>query len=136
AALDNANVAAGLARLRGEAPGVPSPHSEAETHSGRVTGRVHDAHSGVASLREAAARARAAGKLDDAFATLETANHVSPGDPTLLRELVEIATELHDNPAAVRHLTHLASALTGARRGDALLEPADVYYDPLHDAPP
>ncbi len=135
AALDNADVAAGLARLRGEAaPGVPSPHSEAETHSGRVTGRAHDAASGPASLREAAARARAAGKLDDAFATLETVNHVRPGDPTVLRELVEIATELHDNPAAVRHLIDLAGALTGARRGDAMLELADVYYDRLDDA--
>ena len=135
AVLDNADVAAGLARLRGEAsPGVPGPHSEAETHSGRVTGRVHDAHSGAASLREAAARARAAGKLDDAFATLETANHVSPGDPTVLRELVEIATELHDNPAAIRHLTDLAGALTGARRGDALLELADICYDRFDDA--
>ncbi|HEY0480211.1 MAG TPA: tetratricopeptide repeat protein, partial [Kofleriaceae bacterium] len=133
AALDNADVGAGLARLRGEvAAAAPNtPRSEADTQSGRVAA----APGGALSLREAAARARAAGKLDEAFATLETANHVSPGDATVLRELVEIATELRDHTAAVRHLTALALRLSGARRGDALLELADFYYDRLDDTP-
>ena len=131
AALDNADVGAGLARLRGEpAAGAATARSEDDTQSGRV----HVAPSGALSLREAAARARAAGKLDDAFATLETANHVSPGDAAVLRELVEIATQLHDHPAAARHLGDLADALSGPRRGDALLELADIFYDRLDDA--
>src|SRR5262249_9914032 len=90
AALAHADAPAGLARLRGEAVAAVTPRSEADTQSGRIA----VASSGAASLREAAGRARAAGKLDEAFATLETANHVSPGDPALLRELVEIATDL------------------------------------------
>src|SRR6185436_4639225 len=64
----------------------------------------------------------------------ETANHVSPGDAATLRELVELATQLHDHTAAARHLTALADQLTGARRGDALLELADIHYDKLDDA--
>src|SRR5262249_60765884 len=52
----------------------------------------------------------------------------------MLRELVEIATLLHDHAAAARHLTALAQCLTGARRGDVLLELADTYYDKLDDA--
>ncbi|MGH2898489.1 MAG: hypothetical protein ACRDMZ_07430, partial [Solirubrobacteraceae bacterium] len=85
-------------------------------------------------LRDAAARARASGKLDEAFATLETANHVNPGDVAVLRDLVELATELSDHTAAARHLTALALRLAGARRGDVLLELADTYYDTLDDA--
>jgi hypothetical protein len=57
AALDNADVAAGLARLRGEvAPAAPvTDESEENTPSGRVA-----APTGAAlSLRDAAARARA-----------------------------------------------------------------------------
>ncbi|HEX3764268.1 MAG TPA: hypothetical protein VHW23_36490, partial [Kofleriaceae bacterium] len=134
AALDNAGVASGLARLRGETTAAPTAHSEAETHSGRMTGRIQDAGGGAQSLRDAAARARAAGKLEDALATLETANHVHPGDPAVLRELVEIATQLHDHAAAAHHLGDLADALTGPRRGDALLELADIFYDRLEDA--
>src|SRR5262249_36606744 len=63
----------------------------------------------------------------------ETANHVNPGDVSVLRDLVELATELGDHTAAARHLTALALRLTGARRGDALLELADTYYDKLDD---
>jgi Tfp pilus assembly protein PilF len=130
AALDNADVAAGLTRLRGEAVAQVTAHSEADTQSGRVA----VAAGGALSLREAAARARTAKKLDEALATLETANHVSPGDPAVLRELVEIACDLHDYPTAARHLSALALVLTGARRGDALLELADIYYDRLDDS--
>jgi tetratricopeptide (TPR) repeat protein len=133
AALDNADVAPGLARLRGEAS-VPRPtaHSEAATPSARMTLGV--AVTGARSLRDAAARARADGKLEEAFATLETADHVNPGDVDILRELVELAILLRDFPAAARHLAALAHRLTGARRGDALLELADVFYDKLDDA--
>jgi tetratricopeptide (TPR) repeat protein len=132
AALDNADVGAGLARLRGEVAAAPhvTEHSEADTPSGRVA----MAAGGALSLRDAAARSRADGKLDEALATLETANHVNPGDASVLRELVELATQLHDHPAAARHLTALALRLSGARRGDALLELADIYYDKLDDA--
>jgi tetratricopeptide (TPR) repeat protein len=131
AALDNANVGAGLARLRSEAS--PSPvrlHREDASRSERISAPIDNA----LALRDAAARARAAGKLDDAFATLETAHQVSPGDPGILRELVEIATQLHDHTAVARHLTTLAQGFTGPRRGDVLLELADTYYDKLDDA--
>ncbi|HMG56902.1 MAG TPA: hypothetical protein VK601_25565, partial [Kofleriaceae bacterium] len=131
AALDNADVGAGLARLRGETAGaVATARSEDDTQSGRHA----IASSGALSLRDAAARARAAGKLDEALATLETANHVNPGDAGVLRELIELATQLHDHTAAARHLEALAAALAGARRADALLELADVYYDQVDDA--
>ena len=83
--------------------------------------RASDAAAGALSLRDAATRARAAGKLDDAFASLEAANHVSPGDQDVLRELVELATELGDHEAAAQHLRALADSQTGARKGDALL---------------
>lgn len=132
AALDNADVGAGLARLRSEAvvaPAITAPRDD-DTQSGRVTAATDS----TLSLRDTAARARADGKLDIAFATLETANHVNPGDIGVLRELVEIAIQLHDHTAVARHLTALALRLTGARRGDALLELADVYYDKLDDA--
>jgi tetratricopeptide (TPR) repeat protein len=129
AALDNADVGAGLARLRNEvAPAAAAHHGDALQR-----GREPAATGSAGSLRDAAARARMAGKLDDAFATLETANQLNPGDVTVLRELVEIATQLHDHAAVVRHLTSLAHRLTGARRGDALLELADAYYDKLDD---
>jgi tetratricopeptide (TPR) repeat protein len=132
AALDNADVGAGLARLRGDAvPATPAtPRSEDRTPSGKLA----TGGSSARALRDAAARARAAGKLDDAFAVLETANHVNPGDVEILRELVELASELRDHAAVARHLTDLAHRLTGARRGDVLLELADTYYDKLDDA--
>ena len=130
AALDNASVAAGLARLRGDPgpPGPGSPRSEDTTQSG------HGAIASAQALRDAAARERLAGKLDAAFATLETADQLHPGDPDVLRELVDLATQIHDYPAATRHLTALAHRLTAGRRGDALLELADLYYDQLNDA--
>src|SRR5439155_3872697 len=111
-------------------PGPDNAHSEESTASGRLGA----ASSAARSLQDAATRARTAGKLDDAFATLETANHVNPGDVAVLRELVELATQLQDHTAAARHLTALAHELAGARRGDALLELADIYYDKLDDA--
>src|SRR5690606_26040441 len=54
----NTDVAAGLARLRGEV-NRPAGASEEDTSSGRVK----DAPAGALSLRDAAARARAAGNL-------------------------------------------------------------------------
>jgi len=124
-------VAGALARLRGE----PTPKQEVERREEDTQGGRKSQPSGSAlSLRDAATRARAAGKLDEALATLETANHVSPGDPAVLRELVELATATDDHEAAARHLTALAELTTGARRGDTLLELADIYYDKLEDA--
>src|SRR5262249_46278469 len=70
-------------------------------------------------------------KLDDAIATLEAANHVSPGDLEVLRELVEISAEAGDHEACARHLEKLASKLTRARKGDSLLQLADIYYAKL-----
>jgi len=138
AALDSASdVASAIARLRGDpharAPrpaGAPSS-SEENTPSGRIA----NAPSGALSLREAARRSRAAGKLQDAYASLETANHVAPGDADLLRELVELATELEDHAAAAGHLAALAALQTGARKGETLLALADLYYDRLDDMP-
>ena len=104
AALDpaqNAAVAAGLVRLRG---GLTANRTEDDTSSGRM----RDARAGALSLRDGAARARAADKLPDAFAALEAANHVSPGDPDLLRELIDLAGELADHDAAARYLLALA----------------------------
>jgi tetratricopeptide (TPR) repeat protein len=122
------NVAAGLARLRGE--------SNRERSSDEITpsGRMKDAPAGALSLRDAARRSRAAGKLDECFAALEAANHVSPRNQEILEELVQLATELGDHTAAARHLTSLADVETGARRGESLLALADVYYDKLEDA--
>ncbi|HEV7555747.1 MAG TPA: hypothetical protein VGO00_09850, partial [Kofleriaceae bacterium] len=126
--VDGVSVAAGLAALRGEP--TPIPTSEESTQSGRVG----DALIGNAlSLRDAANRERASGKLADALATLETANHVSPGNAGVLRELVDIATELGDHDAAARHAAALAQIVTGTRRGEVLLELADIYYDHIED---
>ncbi|HEU0032812.1 MAG TPA: hypothetical protein VFQ53_19405 [Kofleriaceae bacterium] len=126
-------VAGALARLRGEAP-KPRPSAksaEEDTQSGRLA--QAQAAGGALSLRDAAARARASGKLDEAFATLEAANHVSPGDAGVLRELVELAAQLADYEAAAKHLATLAELATGARRGETLLELADVFYDKIDD---
>jgi tetratricopeptide (TPR) repeat protein len=112
-------------------PGVPSA-TEEPTPSGRI--ETKRAQSGALSLRDAAKRSRADGKLADAFATLEAANHVSPGDSGVLSELVELATALDDALAAARHLDELASIKTGAKRADALLQLADLCYDKLDDA--
>jgi len=126
-----------LARLRGDASARPAspdrPQTDEDTQSGKLTNAV----STSLSLRDAAARARAAGKLEDALATLEAANHVNPGDPTLVRELVDIATELGDHANAARHLTELAElhGPAGVHRGNDLLELADIYYDKLEDLP-
>ncbi len=125
----NMELAAALARLRGEKPERPVGAPEENTQSGRLA----SAPGTALSLRDAATRARAQGKLDEAFASLETANHVNPGDPALVRELVELAGELGDQEAVARHLAALAELSTGARRGDVLLELADVYYDKLDD---
>lgn len=129
AALDPAtDVAAGLARLRGDTR-AERPTSDDITASDRHK----DAHAGALSLRDAARRARAAGKLDECLASLEAANHVAPGDPEILEELVQVATELGDHAAAARHLEALANVATGTRKGDTLLALADLYYDKLDD---
>lgn len=133
AALDGASdVAAGLARLRGEL----ANRATDDASEGEVTpsGRIKDAPAGALSLRDAARRARAAGKLDDCLAALEAANHVSPGNQEILEELVQLATELGDHAAAARHLAALAEVETGPRKGDSLLALADLYYDKLEDA--
>jgi tetratricopeptide (TPR) repeat protein len=132
--LGGTEIADALGRLRGDAPRRPRPvdgkdDETEDTASGKASTPIGTA----LSLRDAATRARAAGKLDDALATLETANHVSPGDQGVLRELVELATQTGDHEAAARHLAALAQLLTGARRGDALLELADIAYDKLED---
>ncbi|HEY6035262.1 MAG TPA: hypothetical protein VIV58_13400, partial [Kofleriaceae bacterium] len=72
--------------------------------------------------------------MGDAFASLEAANHVAPGDVEVLAELGELAIELGDYEAAARHLTARCELLTGTKQGDALLELADLYYDRLDDA--
>ncbi|MCX5745901.1 MAG: hypothetical protein NT062_25775, partial [Proteobacteria bacterium] len=123
-------IQAALARLRGEPVPRASSGRDESTHSGRMDGGVKAAQ----SLRDAAARARKDGKLDEAFATLETLNHAIPGDRGVLRELVELATELDDFEAAATHLRALAELAAGARRGDVLLELADLCYDRLDDA--
>jgi len=129
AADTNSDVAAGLARLRGE----PTQRTPAQSEENTPSGRHKDAVTGALSLREAARRSRAAGKLDDALASLEAANHVSPGDTEVLRELVEIATDLEDFKAAVTHLRALANVQTGARKGESLLALADLYHDKIGD---
>ncbi len=126
-ALDDPLVIAALAKLRGGQ--VQPVLRDADTASGRLSNPSLSA----LSLREAAGIAREAGKLDEAFATLETANNVNPGDVTVLEQLIELAGKLGDHEAAARHLTSLADLATGARRGAALLELADVYYDRLDD---
>jgi tetratricopeptide (TPR) repeat protein len=129
AALDqNNDVDAGIARLRGE-----SRRSADQSEEVTPIGRVKDAPAGALSLRDAARRARAAGKLDECFAALEAANHVAPGNREILEELVALATELGDHDAAARHLEALANVETGTRRGDSLLALADIYYDKLQD---
>lgn len=124
-----------LARLRGDLP-VADDDDLDDRRAGEDTqsGRILNAAVGVQTLRDAAARARVIGKLDEALATLETANHASPGDIGVLRELVELAQQLGDQEAATRHLAALAAVVTGSRRGDVLLELADVCYDKLDDA--
>ena len=77
---------------------------------------MKDARAGALSLRDGAKRARAAGKLGDAFAALEAANHVAPGDPELLRELVDLAMELGDFESAVAHLSALSHSASGNRK--------------------
>jgi tetratricopeptide (TPR) repeat protein len=125
-----------LSRLRGEGPASRrSGQREAtgKTEEDTASGRKSAMTGSALSLRDAAARARAANKLDEALATLETANHVSPGDQNLLRELVELAQQTGDHEAAARHLASFAQLATGARKGDALLELADLYFDSLDD---
>ncbi len=130
-ALSLPDVGGALGRLRGERAPVPPGTPEEATQSGR-SGPTNGS---PRSLRDGAARALAQGKVDEAFATLETANHVSPGDPVVLRELVELALQLGDHGAAARHLSDLAGLAAGARKGDILLELADVLYDRVGDAP-
>ena len=115
---------------------VPAQAEPAATTSDENTasGRMKDAKAAGLSLREAARRARAAGKVGDAFASLEAANHVAPGDVEVLAELGELAIELGDYEAAARHLTARCELLSGTKQGDALLELADLYYDRLDDA--
>ena len=130
---DRQAAARALTELVGVAPASTSgtPTTEEDTASGRTK----EARAGALSLRDGARRARAAGRIGDAFAALETANHVAPGDPELLGELAELAIELGDYPAAARHLGARAELVTGAKRGEALQELADLYYDRIDDAP-
>lgn len=124
------DIKGGLARLRGES-GLRSTSFSAEENT--PSGRVKDAPNGALSLREGAKRARAAGKLQDALASLEAANHVSPNDQDVLREIVDIATELGDHESAAKHLALLADLQTGSRKGETLLGLADIYYDRIED---
>ncbi|MDX2089001.1 MAG: hypothetical protein SFX73_14185, partial [Kofleriaceae bacterium] len=131
AGADGTDVSTGLARLRGAPAAAPAPvglHEE-NTASGRATA----ANGNAITLREAASRARRAGKLEEAYATLETANHVAPGEQSVLQELVELASELADYEAAARHLTALTELATGSRKANALLELAEIYFDHLDD---
>ncbi|MBV8760761.1 MAG: hypothetical protein JO257_25940 [Deltaproteobacteria bacterium] len=129
ASLDpTSEVAKGLARLRGS----PLRSEEAE-HEDTQSGRMKGAAAGALSLRDAANRARASGNTHDTFAALEAANHVSPGDPDVLGELVELALQLGDHTAAARHLIALSNVASGSKRGDALIQLADLYYDELDD---
>ena len=84
-------------------------------------------------LRDAAARARAAGNTQDTFAALEAANHVSPGDPDVLRGWSISRIQLGDHTAAARHLIALSHVASGTKKGDALLQLADMYSDELDD---
>jgi tetratricopeptide (TPR) repeat protein len=129
-------LARALARLRGEpaARDGQASASQATPEETTPSGRMKNAPAGALSLRDAAARARAAGKLDEAYASLETANHVSPGDAALVKELVELAEELDDHAGWARHLAELAALRTDASRGDTLLVLAQVLYDKLDDA--
>jgi Tfp pilus assembly protein PilF len=120
-----------LARLRGE----PAPRAAGDDAENTESGRMRERKSGALSLRDAANRARAGGRLADAYAALETANHVAPGDLELVRELAELAIELGDFEAGARYLHQLSVLATGTRQGDALLELADLYYDRLDDVP-
>ena len=122
------DVQAGLARLRGEATAGTRDSDDATP-----SGRMKDAPAGALSLRDAARRARAAGKLDECLAALEAANHVAPGNQDILEELVQLATELGDHAATARHLEALAEVETGPRKGDSLLALADIHYDRLDD---
>ena len=131
AAVDGADVLGGLSRLRGAPVGVPS--SEATREENTASGRITAANGNARSLRDAATRSRQAGKFDDALATLETVNHVSPGDIGVLQELVELAMQVGDHEAAARHLTALAELGSGSGKGNALLELAEVFYDHLDD---
>ncbi|MEO6774463.1 MAG: tetratricopeptide repeat protein [Kofleriaceae bacterium] len=123
------------ARTGGTAPLVAAVAAPATGDEDTASGRMREAHATGLSLREAARRARAAGKIGDAFASLEAANHVAPGDLEVLGELAELAIELGDYEAAARHLSARCDLLTGTRQGDALLELADVFYDRLDDPP-
>ncbi len=124
--------AAAAASPRAEA-GPTSDDEREPTHSGRVD----SARATAAALRAAAEDARRLGRLGDAFAQLETANNLQPGDPEVLRDLADLAVELGDHPAAAGHLHALAEALVAhgraSRRGDVLLELADLYGDQLGD---
>lgn len=127
------DVKAGLARLRGEASDRPTTFSAEENTPGHKLPRS-EAAAGALSLRDAATRARQTGKLQDALASLEAANHVSPSDQDVLREIVEVATELGDHESAAKHLALLADLQTGSRKGETLLALADVYYDRIDDS--
>ena len=108
---------------------APIVTSEEDTSAGRVK----EAKAGALSLRDAARRARAAGRIGDAFAALEAANHVSPGNVELVQELAEIAIELGDYEAAAKHLGARAALSSGVKKAEALLELADLFYDRLDD---
>ncbi len=134
---DGHDVAAALAALRGDVTdprrSLPQPLTSSTTRDEDTASGRRAATGNALSLREAAARARLAGRLEDAFATLETANHVTPGDLPLLEELVELAKQLGDHATATRHLTDLVDRLTGPRKGNALLELAELYFDRVDD---
>ncbi len=118
-------------RSNAEAPPPPPPVETSEEDT--TSGRLRDAKAGALSLREGARRARAAGRIGDAFAALEAANHVSPGDVELVQELAELAIELGDYEAAAKHLGARAALSAGVKKGEALLELADLFYDRLDD---
>ena len=111
---------------------VPPVHAETSEES-TTSGRMKEARAGALSLRDGARRARAAGRIGDAFAALEAANHVSPGDVELVQELAELAIELGDYEAAATHLGARAALSGGVKKGEALLELADLFYDRLDD---
>ena len=113
---------------------APAPAALVETGEESTTsGRLREAKAGALSLRDGARRARAAGRIGDAFAALEAANHVSPGDVELVQELAELAIELGDYEAAAKHLGARAALSGGVKKGEALLELADLFYDRLDD---
>ncbi|HPH65854.1 MAG TPA: hypothetical protein PLF40_08925 [Kofleriaceae bacterium] len=112
----------------------PESNRAAIVQFGDESTRNRRGHSQTAeAFRQAAIVARSESRFRDALAALETACHLEPNNPDVIREIIELGMLVDDYEAAARHLHKLAQAVPPEERGDVYLELSEVCFEHMDD---